>query len=82
MEGTVKWWSNKLAYGFIGSDTGKDIFVHLSGVNEANRAGFRSLEKGQRVTFDIEQERRGQKAINVIVIESEREETDNDRNNG
>jgi CspA family cold shock protein len=61
-EGTVKWFSEKKGYGFIEQDDGEDIFVHHTGINGA---GFKTLDEGQRVRFEIETSPRGPKAINV-----------------
>lgn len=60
--GTVKWFSNKKGFGFIEQDNGPDVFVHHSGIVSN---GFKSLDEGARVTFDIEDGPKGQSAINV-----------------
>lgn len=49
-DGTVKWFSNKRGFGFIEQENGADVFVHHSSINAT---GFKSLEEGDRVTFDI-----------------------------
>ena len=55
--GVVKWFKTVKGYGFIAGDDGKEIFVH----------GFRNLEVGQRVSYQIEQTEKGNKAVNVVV---------------
>jgi CspA family cold shock protein len=62
--GTVKWFSEKKGYGFIEQEDGADVFVHHSGINAA---GFKTLREGDRVTFDIEQGKKGPSAVNVTV---------------
>jgi CspA family cold shock protein len=58
--GTVKWFNTTKGYGFIGLDTGgKDVFVHVSAVQ---KAGLRTLNEGQRVSFDVEQQPNGRLA--------------------
>ena len=63
--GTVKWFDERKGYGFIEQDDGPDVFVHHSGIQAS---GFRSLNEGDRVTFDIEQGKKGASAVNVTVI--------------
>ena len=63
--GTVKWFNAQKGFGFITNDaTGEDVFVHFSGLA---MDGFKSLEDGQNVTFDIAQGNRGLQAVNVCV---------------
>ncbi|MFC1857006.1 cold-shock protein [Thermodesulfobacteriota bacterium] len=64
-EGTVKWFSDKKGYGFIEQENGPDIFVHHSGISGS---GFKSLNEGDRVTFEIEEGQKGPAAVNVTVI--------------
>ena len=64
MTGTVKWWNNTKGYGFITS-CNKDYFVHYSSIN---KNGYKSLEDGQEVEFDIKETDRGLEAINVSEI--------------
>lgn len=64
--GKVKWFNAEKGYGFITSDEGKDIFVHYSAIQAD---GFRSLEEGQKVSFEIVESDRGQQAANVVVTD-------------
>jgi cold shock protein len=64
-QGTVKWFNAEKGYGFIAVDQGKDVFVHFSAIQAD---GYRSLEEGQRVEFEITQSDRGQQAEAVRVI--------------
>ncbi|MBK5101378.1 MAG: cold-shock protein, partial [Desulfobacteraceae bacterium] len=54
--GTVKWFDERKGYGFIEQEDGADVFVHHSGINAT---GFKSLNEGDRVTFDVEEGKKG-----------------------
>ena len=60
--GTVKWFSERKGYGFIEQEDGPDVFVHHSGINAE---GFRTLNEGDQVTFEIEQGQKGPSAVSV-----------------
>jgi len=62
--GVVKWFNNQKGYGFIEQEDGSDVFVHHTGINSN---GFRTLNEGDRVTFDVEQGKKGLAAVNVHV---------------
>ncbi|MDP6345207.1 MAG: cold-shock protein [Alphaproteobacteria bacterium] len=65
--GTVKWFNQTKGYGFIAPDDGgKDVFVHITAVE---RAGASTLNEGQKVEFQTEQDRRGVKAVDLILAE-------------
>ncbi|MBX5464814.1 MAG: cold shock domain-containing protein [Clostridia bacterium] len=66
MQGTVKWFNAEKGYGFISRDDGEgDVFVHYTAIQSE---GFRTLEEGQRVQFDIVQGTKGPQAQNVVKL--------------
>lgn len=65
MTGTVKWFNAEKGYGFIKDEEGKDIFVHFSSINSD---GYKTLEEGQKVTYDLLESDRGPQAKNVTVV--------------
>jgi cold shock protein len=65
MQGRVKWFNPEKGYGFIEVDNGKDVFVHYSEIKEE---GFKTLEEGQAVEFDIVEGNRGPQAANVTKV--------------
>lgn len=63
--GKVKWFNAQKGYGFITRDDGGDVFVHYSAINGQ---GYRTLEEGQKVEFDVVQGEKGPQAANVTVL--------------
>ena len=61
--GTVKWFNSDKGFGFITGEDGNDVFAHFSAIQAD---GFKSLEEGQAVTFDIEEGQRGMQAVNIF----------------
>ncbi len=65
MNGTVKWFNSDKGFGFITGEDGKDVFAHFSQINSD---GFRTLEEGQNVTFEVAQGPKGPQAENITVV--------------
>jgi CspA family cold shock protein len=65
MKGTVKWFNGAKGYGFIEREGGDDVFVHYSAIRGE---GFKNLEEGQNVEFDLEQDQKGWRAADVVVV--------------
>ena len=65
VNGIVKWFNNSKGFGFIEQEDGPDIFVHYSGINTD---GFKTLDEGAKVMFDIEDSEKGFSASNVTVV--------------
>ena len=64
-QGTVKWFNNTKGYGFISDSEGQDFFVHFSGIS---MDGFKTLEEGASVQFEVTEGSKGPQAVNVSVI--------------
>jgi len=64
-KGKVKWFNNQKGYGFITPENGKDVFVHHSVIQGE---GYKSLEEGQEVEFEIQNGPKGEQAVNVIKL--------------
>lgn len=64
-EGKVKWFNDSKGFGFIEQDNGKDVFVHHSAIQAE---GFKSLQEGERVSFDVVDGAKGQAAANVVKL--------------
>jgi CspA family cold shock protein len=65
VKGTVKWFNSEKGFGFITKEDGNDVFVHFSAIQGD---GFKTLEEGQKVSFDVTQGARGDQAANVTRI--------------
>jgi len=63
--GTVKWFSNQKGYGFISTDDGKDVFVHHTAIQGE---GYKTLQQGQAVEFEVIQGAKGEQASNVVKL--------------
>lgn len=63
LTGKVKWFNESKGFGFIEQDSGEDVFVHFSAIQSE---GFKTLAEGQEVEFEVTQDAKGPKAVNVI----------------
>ncbi len=63
--GTVKWFNATKGFGFITSEDGQDLFAHFSAIQSD---GFKSLDEGQKVEFDVEEGQRGLQAVNITKV--------------
>ena len=64
-QGTVKWFNAEKGFGFISQENGPDVFAHFSVIQSD---GFKSLNEGEKVTFDIEEGQRGLQAVNITKL--------------
>ncbi len=65
MTGTVKWFNSDKGYGFISTEEGKDVFVHFSAIQSD---GYKSLDEGDKVEFEVKSSDRGETAANVVKL--------------
>ena len=65
-KGTVKWFNSQKGFGFITQENGEDLFVHYTGINSN---GFKNLEEGQKVEYDIIDGEKGKQAVNVTKLQ-------------
>lgn len=65
MKGTVKWFNGEKGFGFITTDEGNDVFAHFS---QIQKDGFKTLEEGQAVEFDVVEKEKGPQAENITII--------------
>ncbi len=70
INGTVKWFNNTKGYGFISQQSGADVFVHYSSIQEK---GYKTLREGEQVEFDVKVGPRGPQAENVVRLEGQEE---------
>ncbi|MDP3920466.1 MAG: cold-shock protein [Candidatus Omnitrophota bacterium] len=78
-KGTVKWFNNKKGYGFITPESGSDVFVHFSAIGGD---GFKTLNEGEPVEFEIEAGPKGEHAINVVRSQESPSERSSERQRG
>ncbi|MFH2137341.1 MAG: cold-shock protein [Candidatus Omnitrophota bacterium] len=64
-KGTVKWFNNSKGYGFITTEAGSDVFVHHGAIQGE---GYKSLDEGQQVEFEVQQGPKGEQAVNVVKL--------------
>ncbi|EHI70915.1 cold-shock protein [Streptococcus ictaluri] len=64
-QGTVKWFNAEKGFGFISTENGQDVFAHFSAIQTP---GFKSLDEGQKVEFDVEEGQRGPQAVNITKL--------------
>ena len=65
MNGTVKWFNSEKGFGFITTEEGQDVFAHYSQINVE---GFKSIDEGQKVTFDVTEGSKGPQAENITPV--------------
>ncbi|WIV12424.1 cold-shock protein [Proteiniborus sp. MB09-C3] len=65
MNGTVKWFNSEKGFGFITTEEGNDVFAHFS---QINKDGFKTLEEGQKVTFNVVNGAKGPQAENITIL--------------
>ncbi|OFI01353.1 cold shock-like protein CspD [Clostridium acetireducens DSM 10703] len=65
MTGTVKWFNGEKGFGFITTEEGNDVFAHFS---QINKEGFKTLEEGQKVSFDVVEAAKGPQAENITIL--------------
>ncbi|MGT2666702.1 cold-shock protein [Streptococcus rifensis] len=65
VQGTVKWFNAEKGFGFITQEDGSDVFAHFSAIQSD---GFKTLDEGQKVAFDVEEGQRGLQAVNITKL--------------